>query len=93
MIWFVAIVAYLLAPFAALIKSIYVTTIMYSNKIITDVYPHRIQSMNTNGEPEIVKSKCCRAMVRAKFNEGKVEYFYCESCGTQIPKEDLNANN
>lgn len=89
MLWFVAGAAYILAPFVALIRSIYTMTIFYSNKIISDVYPHRVEIMKDVNAPEVVKSKCCNEMVRAKFNGNAIQYFYCERCGKSIPKEDL----
>lgn len=89
MLWFVAGIAYLLAPFVALIRSIYTMTVFYSSKIIADVYPHRIEIMKGDNAPEVVKSKCCNEMVRAKFNGGVIQYFYCQRCGKPVPKEEL----
>jgi hypothetical protein len=57
------LVAYMLAPFAAAIRGIYVYTMIYSNKILDDIFPPDLQIYNEQKGGAISNESCNKRLL------------------------------
>lgn len=91
-------IGFILAPIATVIRSVFHYTILFSNKIMEDLYPIRnsefliVEENNTEGFKTII-SECCGVGIRAKMNGSGIDFFYCDKCKKHIDSDEFNNKN
>lgn len=87
--WLFIAIGYLLAPLFAMVRGITFHALVFSDKIMGDLYPQKLAvgTPQPDGQMKVMESDCCKAKVLARIEKGEVQFFYCEKC-----KEEVDAN-
>lgn len=89
-------IGFVLAPFATIIRSVFHYAMLFSNKMMEDLYPMKnpeflIVEENNNGEGfKAMNSECCGAGIRAKMNGADIDFFYCDKCKKHIDSDEVH---
>lgn len=92
------VIGFVLAPIATIIRSVFHYTILFSNKMMQDLYPVNnsefliLEQNNAEGF-KTINSECCGAGIRAKMNGGDIDFFYCDKCKKHIDGDEFNNKN